>query len=143
MTGASEQVLGRVVGTVLVGLFSGDGLGDDRVEVDGFGGLDVAFEVDVDLRQPHGADAVGDRVVQLGEQRAAAAFETLDDREAPQRTGAVEGILIQAGAQVEELTLGAGTRERDVAQVVVEVELGVGRPGRGRQPTEAGVHPFT
>src|SRR5262249_62018843 len=79
-------------------------------------------------RDPRAADAVGDRVMHAGEQRGAVTIEPLGERQLPQRAGGVEGVLVAAGSVVEQMTVGAGMRKRDVADVVVEVEVRIVGP---------------
>ena len=64
-------------------------------------------------------------MVHAGQHHGAVAFEPVDHRELPERPGGVEGVLVVAGRVVEQMALGAGGRERDVADVVVEVEVGI------------------
>ena len=70
------------------------------------------------------------------------ALEAVDHHEHPQRPGAVEGVLVEAGRQLVELADRAGRGQAEVADVVVEVELGIGRPQRRRQPPQTGHHPL-
>ena len=102
-------------------------------------GRGVALEVDEAERESHPADAVGDRVVDALQERGAPAFETLDDRELPERTRPVEGWRAERGREVEQLAVGAGRGQRDAAQVVIEVEGGVRTP-LGRRDAERRRH---
>jgi hypothetical protein len=81
-------------------------------------------------------------VVELGEHGAPATIEPVDDHEMPQRAGAVERVLHEAGGEVVQLAECARGGQRDMAEVVVEVELRIGCPTRGRQPPDAGHHPL-
>ena len=82
----------------------------------------VGLEVDERERELEAADAVGDRVMDLLEQRGAPVVEPLDERELPQRTGPVERLLGERAAEVEQRALAAVARKRDAADVRIEVE---------------------
>ncbi len=91
----------------------------------------IALEVDESQREFQAADAVGDRVVDLLEQRGAAVGEPVDERELPERSGAVERLLGEHAAEVEERAVVGGCRHGDDAHVRVDVEGGVvGKLGR-------------
>ena len=68
----------------------------------------------VDVTDP--ALAVDDRVMQFLNQRALVAFESVDDDELPQRSGAVVCVARDQAGEVEKLTHAAwrrqGTRPR-------------------------------
>ena len=70
-------------------------------------------------------DAVDGGVVDLRERGDVASLEPFDDPALPQRTVAVEGHLDEIGRERGELTLAARRRDRDVVEVLVEVEVGV------------------
>ena len=53
-------------------------------------------------------------------------------------TGAVERLLVELRGQVEQRSLGARCWELHVADVEVDVELGIGCPGRWGQAGEPG-----
>ena len=87
----------------------------DRVVVGGRGvrrrgGRDVRLEVDERERQAQTTDTVGDRVVDLLQQRRASVFESFDECELPQRTRTVERPLGERPAQVEQRAVGAAPR---------------------------------
>jgi hypothetical protein len=108
---------------------------DDLVDVVG-----VAGDVDELLGHADAALTVGDGVVHLLDHRGATALEAVDDEELPQRSRAVEGVLDELGGQVVELAIGPRCRQRDVAHVEVDVEVGVVLPlGRG-ETAERGHH---
>ena len=69
----------------------------------GVGG--IGRDVDELHRQPQAADAVGDRVVHLGEQRRPTIRQALDDVEEPQRSRPIERVLVERGGQVEQLAV--------------------------------------
>jgi hypothetical protein len=75
-------------------------------------------------------------------QISAAVGQPLDDVEHPQRPGAVVGILVDGGDEVEQRPLVTGRRQGDPADVVAEVELRVGAPHRRAEPPEAGHDPL-
>ena len=128
-------------GTVVLRLV-GDRASDEGVEVHVGSSLGIGFEIHVLLGQPDCADAVADGVVQLREQRTTAVFEAVDHHEHPEGPGAIEGVLVQQGREVEELPDGSRCGQAQVPEVVVEVELGIGGPGRRRQATQAGNDPL-
>ncbi len=86
--------------------------------------------------------AVGDRVVELGEHGAATTLEAVDDHEEPQRAGAVERVLHEEGNEVVQLSQRPRGGQGDMADVVVEVELGVRRPVGRRQRSGTRHHPL-
>jgi hypothetical protein len=57
-------------------------------------------------------------------------LEALDEPALPQRLGAVERLRVDPRGQPPELLLGAGRGQRAVAQVVLEVEVGIVDPER-------------
>jgi hypothetical protein len=75
-------------------------------------------------------DAVDHRVVRLGQQREAPVGEPLDEPQLPQRLRAVELLGEDARQEVVQLLVAAGARQRRVADVVLEVEVGVVGPQR-------------
>ena len=75
-------------------------------------------------------DAVDERVMGLGEHREAVLGQPLDQPQLPQRPGAVEGLREDASGQPLELLLAAGARQRGVAHVEADVEVGVVDPHR-------------
>ena len=87
------------------------------------------------LEQGDPAQPVGDRVAELGQQRGPSALQALDVYRLPQRARGVQRRLEGELGQVEELAQRARGGQRDPAQVVVEVEVGIDHPARrsGRQ----------
>ena len=119
------------------GACDADGLGDHGVEIDVRRRRIVAGELLVQLGHPHLADTVGHHVVQDRPDRRLAAPQPVDHHVAPQRTGAVERFLVQLGRQIEQLAFGARLGQTQESHVVVEIELGVGRPDRSGEPADA------
>ena len=141
--GHVREAGGEVAALLLVlGRLLGERLGDDVVDVDVGRQRRVGVPLHVELGEPDQALAVGDGVVDLAEQRPAAALEPVEHHEHPERTGSIEGILVEAGRQLVELARGARRRQAEVANVVADVELGVGRPQRRRQPPQPGHDPL-
>ena len=100
----------------------------------------VTFEVEELERQLHAAFAVGDRVVELLDQRRAAFAQTVDQDELPQRTGPVERVGGDQRGEVEQLAHGTGLRQREVADVVVQIELRIVDPERRVEVCRRGLH---
>ena len=84
-------------------LFGSGRLGEDLIEVHLGRARWLALQVGVHLGHAERADAVGQGVVLLGEERAVAPLDALDAVEHPQRAGAVVGLLVETGHQVEQL----------------------------------------
>ena len=103
----------------------------------------VALEIEELQRQLHAGLAVGDRVVQLLDQCRLAAAQALDDRELPQRAGAIERVGRDQAGEVEELAHRAGLRQRDPAHVVVDVEVWVVDPHRRGEVRRHRLHPLS
>ena len=122
---------------------AGSGAGHDGVEVDRRRIRRLPRRLDVPLGQPPCADAVGDGVVDLPDQRPATALHAFDDVEHPQRAGPVVRVLVDRRDKVEQLPLRSRRREGDPAEVVVEVELRIGPPRGGPETADAGRHPLT
>ena len=83
--------------------------------------------------QLHAADAVGDRVVHLHRERGAfavGAVESFEERELPQRAGAVEARGRDRLQRVEQRAHRSGPGQPDAPQVEVEIEGRLGRPAR-------------
>ena len=118
---AGEQVAQQVLA---IGWRGFVGRPFDAGRVDGWWLGRVAVEVEELQRQLHAALAVGDGVVQLLDQRRLAAAQTVDHRELPQRTGALERVAGDQAGQVEQLAHRARLGQRHVADVVVDVEAG-------------------
>jgi hypothetical protein len=74
------------------------------------------------------------RQVDLEHERDAAVGETGDEVQLPQRAGAVEGTGVDAGHHLVERLGVVGLGHGDVAEVVVEVEVGMVTPPGPVQP---------
>ena len=96
--------------------------------------LEVPFTVGPVVGEHHHGDdtggAVDRRVVCLLQHGPASVGESLDDIGLPQRAGAVHRAADDAGHLLGELIGGAGRGEADVADVEVEIEVGVVHPVR-------------
>ena len=66
----------------------------------------------------------------LADDREAVAVEALDQPELPERLAAIELLGEDPRCQVAQLLLRAGSRQRGLPDVVVEVEVGVVDPDR-------------
>ena len=88
------------------------------------------IEVEQHGREVDPRHAVDQRVMGLRDQREAAVVESLHEPQLPQRLRAVEPLRVDAGGERAQLVLGAGLRQRGVAQVVLEVEARVVDPHR-------------
>ena len=75
-------------------------------------------------------DAVDGAVVHLGEDRDLARLEALDDHELPERSRPVQRDPRHVTAQVGQLAVAAGRRQRHPVHVAVDVEVVVGDPHR-------------
>jgi hypothetical protein len=64
-------------------------------------------------------------VAELGQQRGSSVRQALDVHRLPQRARGVERRLQRQLGEVEQLAQRAGGGQRDPAQVVVEVEVGI------------------
>jgi hypothetical protein len=81
------------------------------------------------------SDAVDQGVVHLGQQRdALAARDALDDREVPQRAGAIQAPGELLAYELAQLMRPARRRQRGAAHMPAEVELLVVDPDRIRHP---------
>jgi hypothetical protein len=69
--------------------------------------------------------AVGRRVVELREQAEVPVAQAVEQVELPQRPGAVEGARADPRDRLGDLALVAGRRDRRLAHVVLDVEVGV------------------
>ena len=106
----------------------------------------VALEVEVLQRHLHTALTVGDGVVHLLQQRGLAAAQAFDDGELPERPRAVERVERDQRGEVEELAHRARLRQRDAADVLIDLEVGIVDPQRRGEadrrrldaPSEAG-----
>ena len=90
----------------------------------------VGLEVEEDRGDVDPGDAVDERVVALADDREAVALEALDQPQLPERLRAVELLGEDPRGEVAQLLLGAGGGEGGLADVVVEVEVGVVDPDR-------------
>ena len=86
------------------------------------------LHVEEDRGDVDAGDAVDEGVVGLGDQREAVLLEALDQPELPERLRAVERLREEASRDVAQLLLRARRRQRRVADVVGEVEVGVVDP---------------
>ena len=84
--------------------------------------------VDEDVADVDRADAVDEAVVGLGDDGEAVLGEALDEVDLPQRAGAVERARLDAGDELLELLVGAGTRQGAAPHVVAHVEVPVVDP---------------
>src|SRR4051794_16479433 len=66
----------------------------------------------------------------LADDRKALALEALHEPHLPERLGAVELLGKEASGERAQLVLGARGRERGMADVVIEVQVGVVDPDR-------------
>jgi hypothetical protein len=73
-------------------------------------------------------------VVALADDREAAVTQPLYQPQLPQWLGAVELLGEDPRCEVAQLLLGAGRRQRGLAHVVVEIEVGVVDPDRATLP---------
>ena len=128
----------REVAAGFLGVGAGDRFGDHGVEVDVGGWRLVTGELLVELGHPQLPDAVAHRVVDDRPDRSSSALDAADDDETPQRPGPVERLGVQLRREIEQLTHRPRRREHDLADVGVEVELGIGHPRRRREPCEPG-----
>ena len=92
------------------------------------GGVGLGVEEDRGYVDP--GDAVDQAVVGLADDREAVVLEPVDQPQLPQRLGPVEALGEGAGGEVAQLLLAAGGGEGGVADVVVEVQVGVVDPDR-------------
>jgi hypothetical protein len=67
-------------------------------------------------------------VLYLEDHRGAPMLEAIDASHLPQRSCAVEGVFGHGRRKVEELTHRTGLAESDVADVIGEIEVGIGDP---------------
>ncbi len=94
------------------------------------GGGRIRLEVEQDGGYVNPGDAVDQRVVALADDREAVALEALDQPQLPERLRAVELLGEDPRGEVAQLLLGARRRQGGLADVVVEVEVGVVDPDR-------------
>ena len=92
--------------------------------------LRLRLEVEEHRGDVDAGDAVDERVVALADDREAVAVEALDQPQLPERLRAVELLGEDPRGEVAQLLLGARRRQRGLAHVVVEVEVGVVDPDR-------------
>ncbi len=92
------------------------------------GGGGVWLEIEQHGGEIDAGDAVDERVVGLGDQREPVALEPLDQPGLPQRLVPVERLGGDPRGQQKQLLLAAGRRQRRVADVVLDVEVGIVDP---------------
>ena len=108
----------------------GSPLAKDGVEI-GIGRWGrVGLEREEDLRHAKTADAIGDRVMQAGDQRTRAISEAGDKHEAPGRTPRWKRGHVDLGGEVEQRPAIAGCRDRDFDDVVRQVEVRIDLPAQ-------------
>ena len=107
----------------------------------GIGGRFGGRAIEQQLDQRHAADAVGQHVVGAQVQRGAAALEPLDHGDVPRRADRLERRRLHERDDVEHLAMRAGRRQRQHAQVVARVEVGLGDPVRTGPRTRRIVQP--
>ena len=90
----------------------------------------LLLDVEEDGGDVDAGDAVDEGVVALADDREAAAVEALDQPQLPERLAAVELLGEDPRRQVAQLLLGAGSGQRGLPHVVLEVEVGVVDPDR-------------
>ena len=93
----------------------------------------LGLEVEEALRHLHPADAVGERVVHLHDERGATAFEAVDDRELPERPLPVESGHAALARVLEHVGQLPGRGCRDPPDVEAELEGVVLDPARVRE----------
>ena len=91
----------------------------------------LGLQVEEHEQQLHPADAVAHRVVHLEHERGPALREALDERELPERSGAVEVTHRGGRRDLEDRVERRRLRRAHAARVIAEVEVGIGGP-RGR-----------
>ena len=99
------------------------GGGPAGVEIDRRGAGRERLEVEEPREDADGGDPIGERVMDLGDDRGPAVRELLDDVELPQRATPVERFLGDPGRQLLEVG-DAGVR-REVGEVEVQIEVDV------------------
>ena len=98
-------------------------------------------------RDVDAGDPVDERVMGLRQHREAPVGEALDEPQLPQRPAAVERLGEHAARQPLQLAVAAGARQRRVADVVADLEMGIVHPHRAalaerheRQPLPVAGH---
>src|SRR3970282_2968037 len=81
-------------------------------------------------QQLDAGDAVDEAVVDLEDERAAAAFDAVDEVELPQRLVAAEPALEEARGERAELVQVAGRVQAHGHDVPADIEVGIPLPGR-------------
>ena len=90
-------------------------------------------------QQLHAADAVGERVVDLDDERGPAAVHALDEGRFPHRAHGIEAGGAELPCQFQHGVEGGGHRCLDPPDVPGQVEVGVDHPLGRRQP-QRGLH---
>src|SRR3546814_4942383 len=86
-------------------------------------------------QQAHGRDAVRERVMDLRVDRKAMVFEPFDPVAFPQGPTAIEAMAMKPGDQLPEFPLAARSRQRVMSNVVVHVDIAIGRQARSEEHT--------
>lgn len=72
----------------------------------------------------------------LGVQGKAVVLQPFDDMALPERAGKIEGVGVQAGYQDAQFPFTARAGQGRVADVVVQVDVLIGFPGRRQHPAQ-------
>jgi hypothetical protein len=97
------------------------------------GVLRVRVDVEDQLHEVGAGDAVDHAVVDLGDERPAAALEALDEPYLPQRFGHVEALAEHAPGEVAQLLGAARSGDGRVPHVVEDLEVLVVHPQRAAE----------
>src|SRR3970282_657491 len=101
---------------------------------DGVRGWGRERRVRRDVHQNHqqldAGDAVDEAVVDLGDERAAVAFDAVDEVEPPQRLVPAEPALEEPRGELAELVQVAGRVQAHGHDVPADIEVGIPLPGR-------------
>ncbi len=116
--------------------------GPQRPPVVGLQVLGLRSDVEQQLPEVDGVDAVDEGLVGLVEQRHPALAQPLDEVDLPERPVPVEGAGHDPGDQLAELVVRPRARQRGAAYVVADVELLVVAPHRRREAAGHGAHPL-
>ena len=119
---AIDRIFDRSLATIRVHV------GGERANVSHVIRCRIAFEVDQAQRQLHGTDAVGDGVMHPLHQRAPTTAQSLDERELPQRSGAVQRWTSDGSGEIEQTSRCPRLGDRDVPKVIVEIECRIRAP---------------
>ena len=102
----------------------------------------VPFAVERELRHLLSADAVGDGVVRLRDPGRRPVLQPFDERELPERAGAIERRHAHGLEELEQLSHGARRRDAGPSKVIREVEVRVDDPHRRRHRERGLDHPL-